>query len=52
MSMLFTTAAAALWLGILTSISPCPLATDIVAVSLKFQHGRVDMNANSRMCLV
>jgi cytochrome c biogenesis protein CcdA len=23
----------ALWLGILTSISPCPLATNIVAVS-------------------
>jgi cytochrome c-type biogenesis protein len=26
-------AGTALWLGILTSISPCPLATNIVAVS-------------------
>jgi cytochrome c biogenesis protein CcdA len=26
-------AASALWLGILTSISPCPLATNVVAIS-------------------
>ena len=25
----------ALWLGILTAISPCPLATNIVAISFK-----------------
>lgn len=30
----FSAAAAALWLGILTSISPCPLAANIAAVSL------------------
>ncbi len=30
---LMTGAAAALWLGLLTSISPCPLATNIAAVS-------------------
>jgi cytochrome c biogenesis protein CcdA len=29
----FLTAVAALWLGVLTSISPCPLATNIVAIS-------------------
>jgi len=29
----FVASASALWLGILTSISPCPLATNIVAVS-------------------
>jgi len=25
--------ASALWLGVLTSISPCPLATNVVAIS-------------------
>ena len=29
----FLPAATALWLGILTSISPCPLATNIAAIS-------------------
>ena len=29
----FFAAASALWLGILTSISPCPLATNIAAIS-------------------
>jgi cytochrome c biogenesis protein CcdA len=29
----FVASASALWLGILTSISPCPLATNIVAIS-------------------
>lgn len=33
MDSLFLAAGSALWLGILTSISPCPLATNIVAVS-------------------
>jgi len=33
MTEMFIGFAAALWLGILTSISPCPLATNIVAVS-------------------
>ncbi len=33
MTELLAGAATALWLGILTSISPCPLATNIVAVS-------------------
>jgi len=33
MSAFITGAATALWLGILTSISPCPLATNIAAVS-------------------
>jgi len=33
MSELFLGALSALWLGILTSISPCPLATNIAAVS-------------------
>ena len=34
----------ALWLGILTSISPCPLATNIAAISFigrRVSHGRV-----------
>ncbi len=31
--MLFWVAGSALWLGILTSISPCPLATNIAAIS-------------------
>jgi hypothetical protein len=30
---LLLTAATALWLGVLTSISPCPLATNIAAIS-------------------
>lgn len=30
---IFLGAASALWLGVLTSISPCPLATNVVAVS-------------------
>ena len=29
----WVTAAWALWLGVLTSISPCPLATNIAAIS-------------------
>jgi cytochrome c-type biogenesis protein len=33
MSGLFIGAGMALWLGILTSISPCPLATNIAAIS-------------------
>ena len=33
MGALFAALSAALWLGILTSISPCPLATNIAAVS-------------------
>ena len=33
MFQIFLTFASALWLGILTSISPCPLATNIAAVS-------------------
>ncbi len=33
MSVLFIDIGAALWLGILTSISPCPLATNIAAIS-------------------
>ncbi|HEX6851665.1 MAG TPA: aromatic aminobenezylarsenical efflux permease ArsG family transporter [Candidatus Polarisedimenticolaceae bacterium] len=33
MTELLTASAAAFWLGILTSISPCPLATNIAAVS-------------------
>ncbi len=33
MSTLFINIASALWLGILTSISPCPLATNIAAIS-------------------
>jgi cytochrome c-type biogenesis protein len=33
MDSLFVTIGAALWLGILTSISPCPLATNIAAIS-------------------
>lgn len=33
MDALFLRAASALWLGILTSISPCPLATNIAAIS-------------------
>ena len=33
-------AASALWLGVLTSISPCPLATNIAAIS--YIGGRVD----------
>jgi cytochrome c-type biogenesis protein len=33
MDSLLVAAGSALWLGILTSISPCPLATNIVAVS-------------------
>jgi len=33
MSTLFFSTASALWLGILTSISPCPLATNIAAIS-------------------
>ena len=33
MTGLFAGCATALWLGILTSISPCPLATNIAAVS-------------------
>lgn len=33
MTPLFLAAATAVWLGILTSISPCPLATNIAAVS-------------------
>ena len=40
MSDLVVTAMSALWLGILTSISPCPLATNIAAIS--FIGGRVD----------
>ena len=40
MSELAVAAASALWLGILTSISPCPLATNIAAVS--FLGRRVD----------
>jgi cytochrome c-type biogenesis protein len=31
-------AAAAVWLGILTSISPCPLATNVVAMSFVAKH--------------
>lgn len=33
MAELFAAAAAAFWLGVLTSISPCPLATNIAALS-------------------
>ena len=33
MNELLIPAASALWLGILTAISPCPLATNIVAIS-------------------
>ncbi len=33
MSSLLAAAAASLWLGILTSVSPCPLATNIAAIS-------------------
>ncbi|MGC9199234.1 MAG: aromatic aminobenezylarsenical efflux permease ArsG family transporter [Acidobacteriaceae bacterium] len=33
MSTLWIAAATALWLGVLTSISPCPLATNVAAVS-------------------
>ncbi|MCX6833307.1 MAG: sulfite exporter TauE/SafE family protein, partial [candidate division Zixibacteria bacterium] len=33
MSELLIAAGTALWLGILTSISPCPLATNIAAIS-------------------
>lgn len=43
MSELIAVSATALWLGILTSISPCPLATNIVAVSFigkKVEHTR------------
>ncbi len=36
--------ASALWLGILTSISPCPLATNIAAIS--YVAGRVDVPRN------
>lgn len=38
MSELIAAAAAALWLGILTSISPCPLASNIAAVSYISKH--------------
>ena len=31
--------ASAFWLGILTSISPCPLATNIAAISFVSRHG-------------
>ena len=40
MSELALAVGSALWLGILTSISPCPLATNIAAVS--FLGRRVD----------
>lgn len=43
MSELLMAAGTALWLGILTSISPCPLATNIAAVSFigrRVAHGR------------
>ena len=33
MNSFFIASASALWLGILTSISPCPLATNIAAIS-------------------
>jgi cytochrome c-type biogenesis protein len=33
MTELFLLAASALWLGILTSVSPCPLATNVAAIS-------------------
>ncbi len=33
MAEFFLAAASALWLGVLTSISPCPLATNIAAIS-------------------
>ncbi len=38
MSGFFSGAALALWLGVLTSISPCPLATNIAAVSFVGRH--------------
>jgi len=31
--------AGALWLGILTSVSPCPLATNIAALAFLSRHG-------------
>jgi cytochrome c-type biogenesis protein len=43
MSELLIAAGTALWLGILTSISPCPLATNIAAISFigrRVAHGR------------
>jgi cytochrome c-type biogenesis protein len=43
MSELMMAAGTALWLGILTSISPCPLATNIAAISFigrRVAHGR------------
>ncbi|TFH64153.1 MAG: sulfite exporter TauE/SafE family protein, partial [Candidatus Zixiibacteriota bacterium] len=43
MSELLMAAGTALWLGILTSISPCPLATNIAAISFigrRVAHGR------------
>ncbi len=43
MSELLVAAGTALWLGILTSISPCPLATNIAAISFigkRVAHGR------------
>jgi len=33
MSALLLAVASAFWLGVLTSISPCPLATNIAAIS-------------------
>ncbi len=47
MSSLFTGIFTALWLGILTSISPCPLATNIAAMSYMTRSV-----ANSRMVLL
>lgn len=38
MNELVTAAATALWLGILTSISPCPLASNVAAVSYISRH--------------
>lgn len=38
MDTFFIAAATALWLGILTSISPCPLATNIAAMSFVGRH--------------
>ncbi len=38
MSEFMVALAAALWLGILTSISPCPLATNIAAISFLSRH--------------
>jgi cytochrome c-type biogenesis protein len=33
MTVIFLSFASALWLGILTSISPCPLASNVAAIS-------------------